>query len=172
MLRPVSGPRNAGKSSPWWRQAATLLGVVGLLVTLVFNTLAVRKSAQQNREARETAQISLLTQLNSNASDSERAINETQAPDGICEVAVQLARGDNAAVHEALDYYDYLSWLFNHDRLTVTGSREFFGARMIDGWRLGRHYLGEIEMRGRYEELERFVRATPRSQRSESPCPG
>jgi hypothetical protein len=171
MLRAVSGGgRSAGKSSPWWRQAATLLGLVGLLVTLAFNTLAVRQSAQQDREARETAQISLLTQLNSNATDSERAISETDAPDMICSAPEQLSRHDNASVHAALDYYDYLAWQFNHGRFTVAGSRGFFGARMIDGWRLGRHFLGEIEMRSRYGELERFVRATPHARRGESPC--
>jgi hypothetical protein len=74
MLRAVSGERRRSPSSPWWRQAATLLGAIGLFVTLLFNTLAVRQSAQQDHQARETAQISLLTQLNSNASDSERAI--------------------------------------------------------------------------------------------------
>jgi hypothetical protein len=169
MLRAVSGER-AGGSSPWWRHAATLLGVLGLLVTLVFNTLAVRQSAQQDNEARETAQIGLLTQLNSNASESEAAINRTPAPATLCEPAAPLDPPDDAAVHAALDYYEYLAWLFNHGRLTVSDSRAFFRGRMTDGWRLGRHFFGHDELRVRYRELERFVRTTPARERGEPAC--
>jgi hypothetical protein len=173
VLRAVSGERTQARSSPWWRQAATLLGVVGLFVTLLFNTLAVRQSAQQDQEARETAQISLLTQLNSNASDSERAISASSAPDRLCDPdAPPLDAGDSASLHEALDYYEYLSWLFNHGRLTVTAARDFFGVRMIDGWRLGRHFLGRDELRLRYRELDRFVRATPHDRTGSDACPG
>jgi hypothetical protein len=170
MLRAVSGERTQTRSSPWWRQAASLLGVIGLFVTLVFNTLAVRQSAQQEREARETAQISLLTQLNSNASDSERAINASSAPDKRCVPAASLGTRDNASLHAALDYYEYLSWLFNRGRLTVPGARDFFGVRMIDGWRLGRHFLGHDELRLTYRQLDRFVRDTPRDKMGPDAC--
>jgi hypothetical protein len=116
---PRAGERRA--HSPGWRQAATLLGVTGLFVTLVFNTLAVRQSAQQDNEARETAQISLLTQLNSNASDGEHAIRASSAPEKLCDPAAPLlGTRDSASLHEALDYHEYLAWLFNHGRLTVT----------------------------------------------------
>jgi hypothetical protein len=172
MLRAVSGERRRSPSSPWWRQAATLLGAIGLFVTLLFNTLAVRQSAQQDHQARETAQISLLTQLNSNASDSERAINETTAIDKLCDPVAPLDAAENALLHAALDYYEYLSWLFNHGCLTVAGSREFFGRRMIDGWRLGRHFLGQDEVRLRYRQLDRFVRDTPRAQLGDDGCHG
>ena len=176
MLREVTDD-HAQRRSPWWSQAATLLGVIGLLVTLVFNTLAVRQSAQRDREARETAQISLLTQLNSDASDSDSAINKTTVPDARCDTIAPLDGPGGVALHAALDYYEYLSWLFNHGRLTVGDSRAFFGKRMIDGWRLGHHFLGQDVLRVRYRQLERFVRepraasaattsATSRRQRS------
>ena len=155
----------------WWRQTATLLGVIGLVVTLVFNTIAVRHSAQQDDESRETAQISLLTQLNSNLSDSEHAINETDAPEKQCHPLALMSDADDAALHAGLDYYEYLAWQFNHGRLTVGGARDFFGPRMIDGWRMGRHLLGRDEMRIVYGELERFVRETPLSERGADPCP-
>lgn len=159
MLRAVSGERPQRDRSPWWREAATLLGVIGLFVTLVFNTLAVRQSAEQDHQARETAQIGLLTDLNAKASDSEREINETRAPEGLCDASpTPLDAADEAALRAALDYYQHLAWLFNHGRLTVTGSRDFFAGRMIDGWRLGRHYLGQDELRIRYRELDRFAR--------------
>jgi hypothetical protein len=173
MLRAVTGERTPTRSSPWWRQAATLLGVIGLFVTLVFNTLAVHQSAQQDQEARQTAQISLLTQLNSNASDSERAINASSALDKRCDPAApQLGVGEDASLHEALDYYEYLSWLFNHDRLTVTDARDYFAGRMIDGWRLGRHFLGNDELRLRYRQLDLFVRDTPHDKIGSYTCPG
>ncbi|MDX6683368.1 MAG: hypothetical protein QOG94_3407 [Solirubrobacteraceae bacterium] len=166
----MSGERADSRRSPWWSQAATLLGVIGLLVTLVFNTLAVRQSAKQDREGRETAQISLLTQLNSNASDSESAINETSVPDQLCQRDAAPSKLGGVALRSALDYYEYLSWLFNHDRLTVGDSRAFFAERMVDGWRLGRHLLGHDVMRIKYPQLERFVRDTPLHQRGSSPC--
>jgi hypothetical protein len=151
--------------APWWRQAATLLGIVGLLVTLAFNTLAVRTTARQARQSREAAQIGVLTQLNSNASDSETAINRTPAADRQCKARFVLKSDDDAAVRSALDYYEYLAWLFNNDRLTVSGSRAFFGGRMIDGWRLARHYLGSGQLTLLYPQLTRFVERTPAAQR-------
>jgi hypothetical protein len=173
MLRAVSGEPTQTRSSPWWRQAATLLGVIGLFVTLLFNTLAVRQSARQDSQAREAAQISLLTELNSNASNSERAISQSGAPDTLCDPHPPPPDArDSASLHEALDYYEYLSWLFNHDRLTVTGARDFFGGRMIDGWRLGSHLLGEDELRVRYRQLARFVRDTSRDDAAPDGCPG
>jgi hypothetical protein len=173
MLRQVSDKRAERRGSPWWRQAATVISVTGLFVTLVFNTLAVRRSAEQDNGARDAAQVGLLTQLNATASASENAINETSAPDKRCGPPEPLgSRGDDAALRGALDYYEYLSWLFNHRRLTVSDSRAFFAERMIDGWRLGRHFLGQDEMRLRYRELDRFAHATPRTQRGEDPCAG
>jgi hypothetical protein len=168
----VSGEREAHRGrSPWWREAATLLGVVGLLVTLAFNTVAVRQSARQDVEARETSQIGLLTDLNSNASDSERAINDTGAADKLCDPPEPLDDRSSAALLAGLDYYEYLAWLFNHRRVTVTGSHVFFAPRMIEGWRLGRHFYGGALVRDRYEELERFVRETPRGLRGDVACP-
>ncbi len=171
MLRQVSADGSQTRTRPWWRQVATLLGVAGLAATLVFNTLAVRQSAQQDHQSRETAQIGLLTQLNSNASDSERAINETPAADDRCDATPPpLAGSANAKLLAGLDYYEYLSWLFNHGRLTVADARGFFGPRMIDGWRLGRKFLGAEYVRDAYRELERFVRDTHRTQRGPNPC--
>jgi hypothetical protein len=152
------------------RDAATLLGVTGLLVTLVFNTLAVRQGTKQSVEARETAQIGLIAQLNSNATDTERALGETPAPQRQCDRFVPLKASDDAAVRAVLDYYEYISWLFNHGRLTVASSREFFGGRMIAGWRLARHYLGSDQLAGLYPELTAFVRETPRRQLPPNVC--
>lgn len=164
---------SGGKSrsdGPGWRHAATLLGVMGLLVTLAFNTLAVRQSARQDRQASETAQIGLLTQLNSNATDSESAINNTAAVDGACEDGSSLTSEERGTLRVALDYYEYLAWLFNRKRVTVAGSRPFFSERMISGWRLGRHHLGLVQLREKYRELTAFVYDT--HTRDRPPIPG
>jgi hypothetical protein len=166
-----TGPSLTRERGPWWREAATLLGVLGLLITLIFNTLAVRQGTKQTKETRETAQISLLTQLNSYATNSERGMNDTPAPQNQCNPFVPLSPPDEAAVRAALDYYEYLAWLFNHRRLTVTNSRPFFGSRMIVGWRLARHYLGQDRLSHVYPELTRFVHDTPRGDRPPSVCP-
>lgn len=161
---------DAGTSRARRREAATVLGVIGLLVTLAFNTLAVRQGAEQSKEARETAQIDLLTQLNANASETERVLGETPAPQRQCEPFEPLAASTDAVVRAALDYYEYLSWLFNRGRLTVASSREFFSGRMIAGWRMARHYLGSEQLGDLYPELTRFVKQTPMAQRPLNPC--
>lgn len=140
---------------------ATVLTVAGLFATLVFNTLGVWRSAQQEEEGRITQQISLLTTLNASATDAEKAINDTELdPCGPQEG--DDARENQAASDEliaALDYYDYLAWHFNEGRLTVKGSRKYFGDRMIDGWRVANlHIPGEID--ARYAQLRRFVAET------------
>jgi hypothetical protein len=150
--------------SPWWRQAATRLTVLGLLVTLFFNTLAVTQGARDAKRSRETEQIGLLTQLNSDATDAEAAINATPAPHKPCNGRSDqstLNTKDDAALRDAVHDYEYLAWLFNHKRVTVGDARVFFGGRMIDGWRLARRYLGHAELTRVYPELSRFVRETP-----------
>lgn len=161
---------DTGTSRARRREAATVLGVIGLLVTLVFSTLAARQGAEQSKESRETAQISLLTQLNANASETERALGETPAPQRQCEPFEPLSASTDAVVRVALDYYEYLSWLFNRGRLTVASSREFFAGRMIAGWRMARHYLGGDQLADLYPELTRFVKQTPQAQRPLNPC--
>jgi hypothetical protein len=43
---------------------------------------------------------------------------------------------------------------------------------MIDGWRMGRHFLVHDELRLRYRELDRFVRDTPHDTTGSAGCPG
>lgn len=162
----------AGSRARWWREGATLLSVVGLLVALVFNTVGVWQSAEHQREARDTQQIGLLTQLNSAATDTEKAINATRAPQQQCRPRREgtLSFAHDAVLRAALDYYEYLGWLFNHRRVTLAQSRTFFGVRMIDGWRLATRYLGREQVALLYPELSRFVRETSRADQPPDLC--
>ena len=152
------------------REVASALGIIGLAVTLVFNTIGVWQGVQHEEQARDTEQIALLTQLNSNATDTEREINATGAPQRECEPHRHLTRQGDTALLAALDYYEYLAWLFNGDRLTITNSRAFFGQRMIDGWRLARRYLGGDVVSHNYVELTRFVHESPREDWPPNDC--
>jgi hypothetical protein len=122
--------------APWWREAATALGVLGLFVTLLFNTFGVWQGTRQQQQSRETEQINLLTELNAKATETEAAINATRAPLYLCAPnrSALVAKNTDSALRAALDYYEYLAWLFNRDRLTVEDSRTFFSNRMNEGW--------------------------------------
>jgi hypothetical protein len=147
-----------------------MISIIGLFVTLVFSTFGACQGLRQQKKASETERIGLLTQLNSNATDTERAINATTATEHECDPHPHLKdrTREEPALYAALDYYEYLAWLFNHQRLNVEDSRRFFSPRMIDGWRLARRYLGGDEVRHEYVELEKFVGDS--TKRSPDPC--
>jgi len=146
-------------------KVATLLTVFGLLVTLVFNTLGVWRGAKQDEAGRIAQQISLLTGLNQNLTSSEAEIS--QAGFEPCGLLVEDDDPDPAGtvndaqpkLFVALDYYEYLAWLFNEEQLTVEGARDHFDDRMIAGWNIaGKNY--ETLRDGTYRQLARFVKET------------
>jgi hypothetical protein len=56
-----SGQREGERS---WREAATILGLLGLLVTMVFNTVGVCQQVEQaERARREATQTRIDTQI-------------------------------------------------------------------------------------------------------------
>jgi hypothetical protein len=151
----------------------TLLGVLGLLITLIFNAIGVWKGAQQDEQRRETEQIGLVTQLQSSAIDTERAVVAGGAAgDAQCAGGLEgsLDAEDAADLRATLGYYENLAWLFNDGRLTVKGSRRFFSVRMIDGLRLAWRYLGKQDVSDTFPELTEFARRTPAADRRKNIC--
>jgi hypothetical protein len=175
--RKTEAPRS-NRDEPWWRKGATLVGVVGLLITLLFNTLGVRDGAKQTKESRETQQIGLLTQLDNSATNAEETINSTSATEA-CDGGSdqgELKVADDAKLLASVRYYEYLAWLFNHKRLTVDKSRDYFGVRMINGWRLALRWHGRAELKDESPELTRFVDETkpgkmPPDRNDDAYCP-
>jgi hypothetical protein len=157
---------------PWWRQIATWLTVLGLFVTLFFNTLAVRQGAQQAKEGRESEQIGLLTTLNDRATAAEDRLNAFKLPQRQCRAHLQgtlAGRLSGAALLAAMDGYEYLAWLFNHGRLEKS-ARDLIGHRMIAGWRLANRFLPSDTLRATYPQLWTFYDKTPPKARGVDAC--
>jgi len=171
-VTPQTGPEPRHERR-WWRDAPTVVAVVGLFVALVFNTVGVWQGNLEQRQARESEQIRPLTELNAYATETERAINATDAPDDRClpHRTDSLPAGQAAQLFAALDYYEFLAWLFNRNRLTIGSAREYWAPNMVEAYRLGNVFFARGEIDSRYPELRHFrVRAEP-ALVPEDPCP-
>jgi hypothetical protein len=143
----------------WWRDVA----VVGLLVTLVFSTIGVWFQVRQARETNEATQLGLLTTLNVTAKQAESGINATQAPDLRCkrDQIGQLTDEEEAAVNQALEFYDYLAWLFGRQHVTLKGAEEYLAPRMIDAYELGSAFFPPRALARDFPYLKRFHDEAP-----------
>lgn len=145
---------------------ATVVGVLGLLVTLLFNTIAVRGQLEQSRrdadraaESRRYTQIGVLTQLASEARASDRVIESSRMIDLRCDDDFSfsdLKRRDEAALRQALGVYDYMAWLFNERDIALVSARRLWGPRVLDAADLGVKLLSAGEVEDRWPELWRF----------------
>jgi len=151
-------------------EVATLLTVVGLLLTFVFNALGEWRGAQQEKEQRITQQISLITELDASAGATQKAIVATGLLDcGYSGKKLYLKAQDELLA--ALGYYEYLAWLFNHRHLTI--GREHFALRLIGGLRFAEHYVDKRYYDREtfdedFRELRRF--ATKSREQPRDPC--
>ncbi len=167
-------------SPRWWRDVATLVGVLGLLVTLVFNTIAVRGQLDQARrdadravETRRYTEIGVLTQLASEARASDRVIESGRLLDLRCDTDFtfsKLKRRDEAALRQALGVYDYMAWLFNEGDIALSTARRLWGPRVIDAADLGSKLLSKREVEDRWPELWRFAAHAEPSLRPAPRC--
>lgn len=138
--------------------------MLGLFVTLVFNTIAVRGQLEQSRrdaeqaaETRRYTQIGVLTQIAAEARASDRAIESGQLPALRCKedyILSDLRVADEAALREVLGVYDYLAWLFNEGHVGL--AREVWAPRMIDVSQLGAKLLSNEELAVNWPQLARF----------------
>jgi hypothetical protein len=154
------------------RRAWANVAVLGLIVTLIFNTLGVWFQLDQARQSKEVSQIGLVTQLNSIVKDSETEINETEAPGLRCEgnQIDQLHDDEQAKVLAALDQYDYLAWLFARGRLTLDDARDYMAPAMIDAYRLGKAFIPPADLTRHVPYLERFSTHAPKDVLPPDPC--
>lgn len=152
-----SGPRGR----PWWRDVSTTVGIAGLLLALIFNTIGVWRAEREARKSRIAAEVSLLTQVGEGANRAAQSLVESGANDKRCLKAAGLALNDSeeARLSDALNYYDYLAWLFNHDQITLESAKRYWGPDMLDVYDLGRKFTGpHVDVL--YTELARFERAS------------
>ena len=166
---------------PWWRQPATLVAVLGLLVTLVFNTVGVwaqfvqsRRDTTQAKESKAFTEIGVLTQLASEARMSERAINSGRILDLYCQARPSLSDlsvSDHAALRASLGVYDYMAWLFNEHRLDLASALALWGPRIVAADKLGAKLYHGGTMSTDWPQLTLFRRHADRSLDSAYRCP-
>ena len=160
---------------------ATVVAVLGLLVTLIFNTVAVWRQLEQSRlearraeESRLYTQIGVLTQLASEARSSQRVIDRSALPELRCRRNYHgndMLPADEAALREALGVYDFMAWLFNDGYMPADGVLPIWAPRMIDAARMGEKLTSATELRADFPQLERFYRNASRKLWPPRPCP-
>src|SRR3954454_24887267 len=99
---------HAQKASSW-REAATLVALAALLVTMGFNTVSVRASAKSARDTRRDAEISLLTALSTFLKAGERDLARPSVEPARCDnLDRPLSAANQLRVLATLDGFDYL----------------------------------------------------------------
>jgi len=144
----------------WWRDVATLVALVGLIATLLFNTLGVRQQVAQAKRERAAAELGLLTQLSGVARQAEARLVTVR--DRLC-IGRAPQRADQMALLEASQNYDYLAWLFNHGHVRMVSARTYWAPSMIETYELFTA-VKLTDARRRVPELRTFKFRTPRGQ--------
>lgn len=161
---------SAGRTRPWWAEVATLVAIGGLLVTLVFNTLAVRQSAQQAelqadeaaraaeqaRLARLDAQVGMLTSVSSFLHETDASVAQTHAEDQLCRPELRLSPKARAELLTQIASYDYLAWLFNRGTWTMEAAKSYWGPNMVQAFDVGTGEYDHEYMRRAFPELFKF----------------
>jgi hypothetical protein len=168
----VAGER---KPRPWWADIATILAVAGLLVTMIFNTLAVRDgarqsefqageaatSARQARLARLDAQVGMLTSVSAFLQQTAARVSETRAPEKLCHPELRLSKREVEALFTQVESYDYLAWLFNQRTWTMKSAEAYWAPDMLQAFNMAARERDSDALRKRFPELTRFLSATP-----------
>ena len=167
---------------------ATLVAVVGLLITLIFNTLGVwgqleqaqtdarqaKEEAKRAAESRLYTQIGVLTQLAGAARSSQRAIDRSRLAELRCDPKYHgsdIPRSDEAALREALGVYDFMAWLFNQNHLPSDETLAIWAPRMIDAAKMGETLTSKEELRTAFPQLASFYRHADKRLWPPGACP-
>jgi hypothetical protein len=172
----ASEPRPGARASAWrWlrsrttSQVSAAIAVIALLIGLAFNSLNVRDQTQQERrqaqqatEQRIAAEISLLTQLNQQFTAVSQQLGLTHAPAWFCDGASHglrsLPAADEGKLFAALNYYDYLAWLINHNRIRYDPARRYMRGEMLQTLGYGDRFFGRPIVAVDFPELVRYQR--------------
>ena len=148
--------QSAARSEKRWARhkrhaigAGTVLTILGLGLTLVFNTMGVRDTAKQQTETKRATQLALFTQLDQQMNASVRDLELT--------VRGHLTSHQRNVLNSAYDNLNYMAWLFNHDYLTLAGSKALVFSRLCEGYR-DAVYSGD---KGRMTEVKKTVGREP-----------
>jgi hypothetical protein len=170
-------PRPKGRPSLWrWlrtrstAQVSAAIAFIALLVGLAFNALSVseqtrqaRRQADQATEQRIAAEIGLLTQLNQQFTAVSQTLGQTRASEWFCDPAHgkrSLPTNDEAKLYGALNYYDYLAWLINNNRIRYDPARRYMRGEMLQTLRFGEWFFPPQQIADSFPELTRYRQAT------------
>ena len=149
-------------TASWWRDVATRVAVFGLLLTMVFNTIAVCQQTKQAelatdqaRRERKDTQVTLLTQLNALAAEAEGAVVASRVQKTVCDLDDPTGT-QSAAVYRAAGYYNFLAYLFLHDEIVMKEAEDYATPRMLDMYDLAADAFDLDYVSRAYPELRRF----------------
>lgn len=147
--------------------------MLGLIITLVFNTLGVWFQLDQARQSKNVSELGLVTELNTIAQQAEAKINATDLPDRRCksDQTGLLRDGEEAALAVALKNYDYLAWLFARDHVMLTDANDYLAPAMIDAYQFGGVFVPAEHLARDYPNLKRFRDTTPKRLWPPDVCP-
>jgi hypothetical protein len=186
----VPSPAGEGASTrrPWWREVPTLVAVLALLVTLLFNTFAAcgqleqaEKDAEQATleaeradESRLYTQIGVLTQLARDARASQLVIDRSPLPRLLCKRGYHGSDPSvaaEAALREALGVYDHMAWLFNDGYLPADEALSIWQPRMLGAAQMARRLTSASEVNVAFPQLAEFYRGATKKEVPPLPCP-
>jgi hypothetical protein len=171
MSEPADGDGEA-RSLRWWRDIATVVAILGLFVTMVFNTLGVRQSAASAKATRAATEISVLTSLSSflEANDARLATPHIEA--ARCDSLVHpLSPHERLQVLATLDGFDYLAWLFNQPDWRLDRAKRCWAPQMLYAFDVAKNAFQFKAIESRFAQLNRFQRSVPHSDRLIPNCP-
>jgi hypothetical protein len=157
---------------PSWRDVPTAVAVVGLIVALVFNTIGVWRSAREDGQTRRATEVNLLTQLDAFVNRAEQELNASKGLQRRCErfAALTLTRDETAQLFSALQYYDYMAWLFNDEHITLEPAKRYWAPNMLDAYRVGTTFHPDGEIDEKFAELAAFQRTADDRLWPRDPC--
>jgi hypothetical protein len=161
-----------------WRAAATMVALAGVLITLIFNTINVRSTTLQLKQAaddarasRMDAQVGMLTSLSLFLQARDIELSHTSAARKLCHPQITVAAGARAALTRQLKNYDYLAFLFNQPMWTLKAAKDYWAPSMIHAFDVATQVWDVPGVRRRFPQLERF-RDTEATSRDMRPCRG
>lgn len=166
---PSAPPQPAVESLPrrawrWLRtrdtaQISTLIALVGLLAGLWWNARQIGEQTRQANEGRIAADVALLTNLNQAFAQVNADLALTRVSQWHCDPAHgerSLSRREEATLFAALNYYDYLAWLINNNRIAYDPGREYMRGEMLQAIRYGEWFFAWEEIAASFPELSLY----------------
>jgi hypothetical protein len=157
------------------RDIATWIALVGVLVTLLFNTagvfLSVRQEKLQVREAARTAEYSRLSRIDAEfgmLTSVSALLNHTNvalttlARKHRCPRDRLASPAEAREVLAAISNYDYLAWLFNQPEWTSGSAKGYWRHNMAVVAALGTTVFSPAGLKQRFPDLAEFSKSFSR----------